>query len=81
MNDIQNALINFLETEFPGNGSELTFETPLLTEWFVDSLGIINTVLFLESQFNIQLDRADITADNFQDLNHLLALVDSKQTQ
>jgi acyl carrier protein len=65
----------FLEAQFPNPGVELTGATPLIDGWFVDSLGIIETVLFLETEFGIPVSRADINAATFRDLDALAGLV------
>lgn len=66
--EIVDSLKTFLHGEFPNQGVELTESTDLLGEWFVDSLGIIETVLFLEKTFEIDIKRADINGDNFHNL-------------
>jgi len=74
-NQIQQRIQCFLESEFPNEGVSLALDTNLLEEWFIDSLGITETVLFLEASFGIQLSRADINGENFQDIESLSALV------
>ena len=73
--DIIESLQTFLLTEFPNQGVDLTESTNLLGEWFVDSLGIIETVLFLERNFGIDIKRADINGDNFLNLATLSEFV------
>ncbi len=75
---IRDQIRRFLTTTFPAAGVELTDETDLLEEWFVDSLGIVQTVMFLEQTFGIQLGRADIDAVNFRTVATLAALVEAR---
>ncbi len=65
----------FLEEAFPNQGVELNEETDLLEEWFIDSLGIIETVLFLEKRFGIDVARADINGVNFKNIAALTKFV------
>jgi len=65
----------FFEREFPMTGVELTATTNLLQDWFVDSLAIVNTTLFIESRFGISMARADINGDNFLNISTLADLV------
>ena len=65
----------FLEEEFPNPGAQLTLETDLLEDWFIDSLGITETVIFLESSFGIDLARADINGANFNTIDSLSEFV------
>jgi len=57
---ISQDLMTFLREEFPGQGNELTEEMNLLDDWFLDSLSIVDVVMFLESHFDIAVDRKDI---------------------
>ena len=72
---ISKLLKDFFEEEFPNQGMDLEYTTDLLNDWFVDSLGIINTVLFLEREFAISIARADINSDNFQNIDTLSTFV------
>ena len=69
--EIVEDLKAFLQQEFPNQGVDLTGTTDLLGEWFVDSLGIIETVLYLEKAFGVEVRRADINGDNFLNLETL----------
>ena len=73
--EIAARLKTFLEEDFPNDGVELTPTTDLLEEWFVDSLGITETVLFLEESFGVEITRADINGANFRDISTLSEFV------
>ena len=73
--EIVDDLKTFLQKEFPNQGVDLTETTDLLGEWFVDSLGIIETVLYLEKAFGVEVRRADINGDNFLNLATLTDFV------
>ncbi len=60
---------------YPHSGSTLDDDTDLLNEWFVDSLGVVQTVQFLEDTFGIDIGSADINADNFHSIRTLAAFV------
>lgn len=76
--EILTQIRDFIASEFPMPGVELTHTTNLLEEWFVDSLGIVETVMFLERQFGIEVQRADINGTNFRDVASLAALVQGR---
>ncbi len=65
----------FFEEEFRDPDRELTESTNLLEEWFVDSLGIVDTVLFLESNFAIEISRADVNGTIFENVSTLTQMV------
>jgi len=68
----------FLQQEFPNQGVELDESTDLLGEWFIDSMGIIETVLFLEKGFGIEVRRADINGDNFRNVSTLADFISAR---
>jgi len=71
----------FLENKFPYDDIELTDSTNLLDDWFVDSLGIVETAQFIETKFDIRLVRADINGSNFRDISSLSSMVADRLTQ
>jgi acyl carrier protein len=73
--DIATRIRNFLTEEFPNEAVELVDDTNLLEDWFVDSLGITEILLFLESSFDIRLTRADVNGENFKDIRSISVLV------
>lgn len=73
--EITQRIQQYLEEEFPNEAVRLEVSTDLLEEWFIDSLGITETVLFLESSFGIELTRADINGENFKSIETLTGLV------
>ncbi|MGD2053074.1 MAG: phosphopantetheine-binding protein [Gammaproteobacteria bacterium] len=79
--EIIDRLKAFLLQEFPNQGVALTESTDLLGEWFVDSLGIIETVLYLEKTFAIDIRRADINGDNFSNIATLADFISRRLDQ
>ena len=72
---VEDKIKHYLATEFPNPGFELQEDTDLLNDWFVDSLGIINTLVFLESEFKVRIARGEINGENFRNvltLSHLI---------
>ncbi len=68
---IELTITEFLRTEFPNDDLELGAETDLIDGWLGDSLSIVEIVLFLESEFGIRIDRADINGDVFANVASL----------
>ena len=63
---------------YPHMGQDLNYDTDLMNNWFVDSLGIVQTVQFLEETFPISITRADVNAANFYSIKTLAAFVMKK---
>jgi acyl carrier protein len=72
------SIMTFIGTEFPNPGTALRADTNLLQNWFVDSLGIIETILFLEKSFDVRVSRADINGTNFHSIATLTDFVASR---
>ena len=79
--EIKTKLKDFFEKEFPNPGTDLTDNTNLLDDWFIDSFGIVNTTLFLEEKFDIEISRADINAENFRSVETLSRYVANQLTK
>lgn len=58
-----------------GDGSRsITDETPLW-EGIIDSIGLVELVAFLEKEYGIGIQDADVTADNFRTVAAIERLV------
>ena len=75
---IASALLDYFQARAPDPSLRLAPETRLLEDWFLDSIGILEAVLFLESEFGVALQRADITAQTFESVATLTELVASR---
>jgi|GEM_PF-700625 len=78
LENIEKKILEFIESEFPNPGEELLSDTNLLEDWFVDSFGIVNTLMFLETEFAVKMDRSDITPQNFKSVQSLSLLVQER---
>jgi len=79
--EIKKQIREFLLEEFPAQEAELTYEADLLDNWFVDSVRIVEIILFLESRFGVFLNRADIQGSNFQNIDSIAELVQKHMSQ
>ncbi len=68
-------ITDFFNESYPHDGMALEPTTDLLNGWFVDSLGIIMTVAFLEKSFGIDVQSADVNAENFFSIETLTRYV------
>lgn len=50
----------------------------LLATKLLDSLKVIELIVFLESQFNVEFDSDDLTPDNLDTINALVGLLERK---
>ena len=75
LSEIKIELKEFFEREFPNPGIDLKEDTNLLNHWFIDSFGIVNTTLFLEQKFGIEISRSDINPTTFQNIETLAQFI------
>jgi acyl carrier protein len=77
MSEISDRIRSYIQDELTYEGSdtqELTDETPLLGG-MIDSLGLTQLIGFLEEEFDISIDDADVTADNFRTVGEIEKLI------
>lgn len=72
------SLTNYLQQELNRTQVALTLNTSLIQAGLIDSLSIFKLILFMEEQFAIKIHPEDITVENFETINALTALVQSK---
>lgn len=56
-------------------GAIVTDETPLLAGGGLDSLGIVQLVVFLSESFGIEVSDEDFVPENFETVGHLVGYV------
>ncbi len=79
MADIASRIKSFIAEEimFEDNTATLQEDTPLLGG-IMDSLGLMQLVSFIEEEFDVTVDDAEVTVDNFRTLADIERLVSSK---
>ena len=65
---------------FSDNGFAYDDDDSFLEEGIVDSLGIMELVMFVEETFKVVIEDHEITPDNFDSVNKLAHYIQSKQT-
>jgi acyl carrier protein len=63
---------------FSDNGFEYDNDDSFLQEGIVDSVGVLELVLFVEETFGLTVDDQEITPDNFDSVNKLANYIRSK---
>ena len=80
MSDIGDRIRGFITDEITYENSdtqELTDDTPLLGG-LIDSLGLMQLIAFLEEDFDVAIDDAEVTAENFRTVGDIERLVQQK---
>jgi methoxymalonate biosynthesis acyl carrier protein len=77
MKDVKIEVRAFLSRFF--HDIDLTDDQNFFELGFINSLFAIQLVMFVESQFSLQLDDSDLDIDNFRSLNAIADLVERKK--
>ena len=80
MADVREEIKKYIEEEFVTETDDVDLDTvDLLEEEIVDSLGIFTLISFIEEKFGVSIDPTDINLDNFQTLDTITTLVESRK--
>ncbi|HHJ06830.1 MAG TPA: acyl carrier protein [Anaerolineae bacterium] len=75
--DIQAQIRDYIAQNllFSDDGFGYPDDASFLEEGIVDSVGIMELVMFLEENFGLTVDDEDLTPDNFDSVNKLAAYI------
>ena len=78
--DIQTQIKDYIAQNllFSDDGFGYSDDASFLEEGIVDSVGIMELVMFLEETFGISVDDEDLTPDNFDSVNKLANYIKQK---
>jgi len=62
-----------------GCDEEIASDTDLLETGILDSFSIVQTAVFLQEQFGIQLDAEDLVRANLSTLSNMVAMIDKQK--
>jgi len=57
----------------------IAFEEPLISSGLIDSFSLVDLALFVEDHFAVQVDDSELTADVFDSIDELAALISTRQ--
>jgi len=60
---------------------ELDAKTTLFSDGTVDSVGMVDLIVFIESEAGFEIAQEDVTMDNFDTISRILALVASRAAE
>ncbi len=81
--EIEKAARDFIARNllYSSDGFGYSDTTSLIGEGILDSLGVVELVEFVQTQFGIKVDQQEVTPDNFDSVAKLAAFVRRKQGQ
>ena len=77
--DVIPVVRDFIKTELLQNGDiQLADDVALIDEGYLTSLQTVELLMFLEEQFEVEIDPTEVDEDNFHSLTTIAALVERK---
>lgn len=76
MTDIGTRIASFLAAE-PDLGLQVGEADSLVASGLLDSVGVLSLVAFIEEEFDVELDAAEVNLDNFDTVAAMVRLVDA----
>jgi len=76
--NIEGKLLEFISTELQVPSDVLTVDYELIANRVVDSLGLLQIVSFLESEYEIEVADEELVPDHFATVAAIVSLVESK---
>jgi acyl carrier protein len=77
---VTSSFRTFIMTRFPiTRKRSIRNDDSLLESGIIDSMGVLDLVTFMESEFNISVVDEDLTAENFQTIDRMTAFVERKR--
>lgn len=77
MSDTKERVRSFLDKKFPTTRN-IREDTALLGSGYIDSLGVLDIVTFLEQEFEIAVADEDLLPENFGCINSLCLFIERK---
>ncbi|GIW44136.1 MAG: hypothetical protein KatS3mg077_1418 [Candidatus Binatia bacterium] len=72
------ALIKFLEENLGVDTSDITDETPLFSSGLVDSVGLAQLIVYVETEAAVSFEPEDVSLDHLDTVGRILAYVGSR---
>jgi acyl carrier protein len=77
---IRDQVLQFIKTNFyVADPAALTDDASLLDQGIVDSTGVLEIIGFLESEFAVQVDDAEIVPENLDSVGRIAEFVQRKK--
>lgn len=74
------AVRDFIKSELLQNSDiQIADDDALIDEGYLTSLQTVELLMFLEEQFEVEIDPSDVDEENFHSLNTIAALVERIQ--
>ena len=59
-------------------GMEVSYDTLLVDDGVIDSMGVMDLIAFIEKAFDLNMEMDDLEIENFATINHIKTFIVSK---
>ena len=73
------SLLQYMQDRLGVDTAEVGDDTPLFSSSLLDSFSIVEMMMFIETGAGIRMDAWDVTLDNLDSIQRILAYVETKQ--
>lgn len=77
---IEDRIRRFIVEDLHGPAGELSNDYPLIERRVLDSLGLMQLVSFLESEYALTIRDEDLVPQNFETIGAIAKLVDARRS-
>ena len=77
--EVKTLIKGHILNEIIQNGDlQIADDTPLIDEGYLTSLQAVELVMFLEDQFEVEIDPIEVDEENFRDLTSITQLIEGQ---
>ena len=76
--DLREKIIQFIYDEYVDDGTEVDDNTPLISSGLVDSFSMVSLKMYLEQEFEIEIDDDEASTEEFETVSRIQSLVNRK---
>ena len=79
--EIFNSLSGFIANQILKQPQRvISANEALISSGLIDSFNLVDLALYIEDTFNVHIDDTELSADTFDNLDELIALIQSRKT-
>jgi len=76
LEEIKEIVLNYVIKEYmEDEDEEITYDTPLISSGYIDSFSMVSLLVFIENKFRIKIPPNKATAEAFDSINNIVALL------
>lgn len=76
---LADVLVEMIRTEINPAADDLGPDTDLLLTGYVDSLGVVRIVNWIEDELDVEVDPIDVTLENFQTVTAMVTYIETRR--